>query len=214
MTLEDMRRNYSRGHLQRADLAADPIEQFQRWFGDLQHAAVPEWFERNAMVLSTTDVNGRVSSRVVLLKSISAEGFAFFTNYQSAKAQQLAANAYAALNFYWPMLERQIRVEGPVQPVAAALSDEYFRGRPFRSRLAAIVSPQSTVIGEDNTFHDEVNRLAESYPDENVPRPAYWGGYCVTPLKVEFWHGRPSRLHDRFEYRREAERWNIVRLAP
>jgi pyridoxamine 5'-phosphate oxidase len=215
MTLHELRRNYVYGELTRKDLASDPIVQFRRWFEELRNADLPEWFESNAMVLSTEDEGRRVCSRIVLLKSISEQGFTFFSNYRSAKAKQLENNPRAALNFFWPMFDRQVRVEGVVSRVAPEISDEYFAARPVRSRLGAIASPQSQVIDDDAPLELAVEKLAAQYhPDNNIPRPDHWGGYQLVPDLVEFWQGKPSRLHDRFQYRSADDGWKIQRLAP
>jgi len=214
MTLHELRRNYTFGEMTRQSLALTPIEQFQRWFDELRQADLPEWFESNAMVLSTAGNSDQISSRVVLLKSLSNQGFTFFSNYRSAKAKQLEHNPRAALNFFWPMFDRQVRVEGIVSKVASEISDEYFQARPVRSRLGAIASPQSEAIADDEPLENRLEQLAAQYPDNVIPRPEHWGGYLLTPETLEFWQGKPSRLHDRFEYQRTPEGWKIQRLAP
>jgi pyridoxamine 5'-phosphate oxidase len=214
MTLHDLRRNYEYGELTRASLASDPIDQFQLWFQELRNAELPDWFETNAMVLSTSDCEHRVASRVVLLKSISNEGFTFFSNYRSSKAKQLDENPNAALNFFWPMMDRQVRVEGIVRKATPEVSDEYFQARPLRSRLGAIASPQSQIIPDDESLERAVEQLNAEYSDNIVPRPEHWGGYLLTPHRVEFWQGKPSRLHDRYRYQRTTSGWDIDRLAP
>lgn len=214
MTLHELRRNYTFGELTRAGLSPDPIEQFQKWFDELRQADLPEWFESNAMTLSTCRDSGGVSSRIVLLKSISSQGFTFFSNYRSAKAKQLEANPRAALNFFWPMFERQVRIEGQVHKVASDISDDYFQQRPRRSQLGAIASPQSEVIGESELLAQRVEELEKQYLNQTIPRPAHWGGFILTPDVFEFWQGKPSRLHDRFQYRWTSASWKIERLAP
>ncbi|MDZ4848940.1 MAG: pyridoxamine 5'-phosphate oxidase [Pirellulaceae bacterium] len=213
MTLHEFRKNYTYGELIRENLADDPIDQFQRWFDELRQADVPEWFELNAMVLSTGDAT-EIASRVVLLKSVSNQGFTFFTNYQSAKARQLEHNPQAALNFYWPMFERQVRVEGRVSRTSTEVSDAYFRARPKMSRLGAIASPQSDRIDDFEPLQARIESLEKQYPGDEIPRPEHWGGYQLLPDLIEFWQGKPSRLHDRFQYRRTANAWDIHRLAP
>ncbi len=214
MTIHSLRRNYLYGSLQRQHLSPDPIEQFRKWFEELKQAEVPDWFEINAMSLATVDAQGIVSNRIVLLKAIDHSGFTFFTNYLSHKSAQLAENPHAALVFFWPMLERQVRVEGTVTKTESALSDEYFYSRPVTSRLGAWVSMQSSVIADDEHLEWRVEELHKQYPDDQIPRPEHWGGYRLMPSKVEFWQGKPSRLHDRFCYTREGSAWSIHRLAP
>lgn len=214
MTLHELRRNYTFGEMTRQSLAPSPIEQFQRWFDELRQVDLPEWFESNAMVLSTAGEAAEISSRVVLLKSLTDQGFTFFTNYRSAKAKQLDQNPRAALNFFWPMFDRQVRVEGVVSKVSPEISDEYFQARPVRSRLGAIASPQSAVIEDDEPLESRLEQLASRFPDNAIPRPEHWGGYVLAPEKMEFWQGKPSRLHDRFQYQKTSEGWKIQRLAP
>ncbi len=214
MTLHELRRNYVYGELTRSGLASDPIDQFQSWFQELREADLPEWFETNAMVISTSDSEHHVASRVVLLKSISKDGFTFFSNYRSAKARQLEENSNAALNFFWPMMDRQVRVEGHVRKATPEVSDEYFQARPVRSRLGAIASPQSQIIPDDEPLELAVEKLAAQYSDNVIPRPEHWGGFLLVPQMIEFWQGKPSRLHDRYRYQRSPAGWDIHRLAP
>jgi pyridoxamine 5'-phosphate oxidase len=170
------------------------------------------------MTLATSDSSGRVSARIVLLKTVDASGFTFFTNYRSDKAQQLLVNPQAALVFYWPHIERQVRVEGLVSYTEPALSDKYFHARPRGSQIGAVVSPQSQPLTDREQLESSAAELAERYAGGQViPRPEYWGGYLLKPNRVEFWQGRPNRLHDRFLYSRseaDSELWNISRLAP
>ena len=214
MTIHSLRRTYMFGSLTREQLLSCPIQQFLAWFEELKKQEIPDWFEINAMTLATANKAGVVSSRIVLLKDVNSAGFAFFTNYKSDKSQQLAENPHASLTFFWPMMERQIRVEGRVTKADAATSDSYFQSRPFASRLGAWVSAQSSPIPDDHVLEDKVEELKSQYPDEAVPRPEFWGGYRVHPTRIEFWQGKPSRLHDRFCYVREGESWKIDRLAP
>lgn len=213
--IQNLRRNYDDNSLNRDTLNADPIEQFRGWFEDAQSASSIDWFEPNAMTLATSDSSGRVSARIVLLKHFSPAGFTFFTNYQSHKAQQLADNPNACLVFYWPHVERQVRIQGQVSKTDASTSDEYFHARPWDSQLGAIASPQSRPLEERRHLEEETERLAQQYEGQTLPRPDYWGGYVLTHQRLEFWQGRPSRLHDRFIYELESEtQWKITRLAP
>ncbi|MCR9292440.1 MAG: pyridoxamine 5'-phosphate oxidase [bacterium] len=215
MDLENLRRSYLDGSLELDALVADPIEQFKLWFSEAQNAPAAEWFEPNAMTLASADPNGRVSARIVLLKRVSDAGFTFFTNYQSDKAIQFEKNPHAALVFYWPHIERQVRVEGTIAKTDAETSDQYFRERPPGSRLGAIASPQSRPLSSRSELEQATIELAEKYSDEAIPRPDYWGGYRISPVRMEFWQGRPSRLHDRFLYTLEADgKWSRTRLAP
>jgi pyridoxamine 5'-phosphate oxidase len=209
--LAQLRREYARERLDIADVAADPIAQFARWFGEALSAGSSE---ANAMTLATADAQGRPSARVVLLKSYDQNGFVFFTNYASRKGEELAANPHAALLFFWIELERQIRIEGTVAKVSAEESDAYYRTRPLESRLGAWASPQSRVLAHREELEAHLAQVSARY-GEDPPRPPHWGGYRLTPRAVEFWQGRESRLHDRLRYTAEGpERWRLERLAP
>jgi pyridoxamine 5'-phosphate oxidase len=211
MTPADLRRDYARAGLSEADAADDPIAQFTRWFDEALAAGLPE---PNAMTLATATPDGRPSARVVLLKGFDERGFVFFTNRHSRKGRELAANPHAALAFFWPELERQVRVEGAVTPAGEAESDAYFASRPLGSRLGAWASPQSEVIAGRDVLDRAVEELAARFGGD-VPRPPHWGGYRVSPDAVEFWQGRPSRLHDRLRYARRPDGgWLRERLAP
>jgi pyridoxamine 5'-phosphate oxidase len=208
----DLRRDYMQRGLDFADLDADPLRQFTRWFDDAVNSKVIA--EPNAMTLSTITPEGHPSARIVLLKGADAAGFVFFSNYNSDKGRDLAANPRAALTFGWIELERQVRIEGTVTKTSRAAVEAYFRMRPRGSRLGAWASHQSEVIPDRDVL---VARLAEAearFPGEDVPPPEEWGGYCVTPERIEFWQGRQNRLHDRFRYRCEGGMWVIERLSP
>lgn len=213
--LGDMRENYARGALWEADVAIDPITQFQKWFEEALAAHRPGFDEAHAMTLATADASGAPSARTVLLKGIDARGFGWFTNYESRKGRELAANPRAALNFRWGSLERQVSVIGDVERMDAADSDAYFNSRPKASRIGAIVSAQSSVISSRQELESAAAVLAEG-PPSAVVRPAHWGGFRLVPRSVEFWQGRPDRLHDRLRYRRDVpgEPWVLERLAP
>lgn len=215
MAFEHMRRSYEGRALDREQLSPNPMEQFQRWFDACRETPSPDWFEPNAMTLATADATGEVTARIVLLKKVTATGFAFFTNYQSTKANQLASNPQASLLFYWPNLEQQIRIDGSVTRSDEALSDEYFHQRPRGSQLGAVASEQSRTLGSREELDRRVSELAETYADgQKIPRPDYWGGYVLQPRRFEFWQGRPNRLHDRFVYETEGTGWSLRRVAP
>ncbi len=210
--LANLREDYLRRTLDEADVARDPFTQFGAWFAD---AVAAELREPNAMTLATATPGGRPSARMVLLKGFDTAGFVFYTNAESRKGVELAANPYAALVFFWNELERQVRVEGRVEPVSPAESDAYFASRPRGSQLGSAASDQSRVIPSRETLEQHVAELEARYPSGNVPRPPHWGGYRVIPDVIEFWQGRPSRLHDRLRYTRQPnDSWHIDRLAP
>lgn len=208
--LQNKREDYRKAALHEADMHSKPLEQFKRWYSEyetLQKA------DANAMTLATVDAEGKPRARIVLLKGLDQGGFEFYTNYQSAKAQDLDQNPHAALSFFWPELERQIRIEGKVQKMTAAESDAYFYSRPRGSRIGAWVSPQSETLENRAVLENRLAHFQARFPDK-VPRPEHWGGYRLMPHKIEFWQGRPNRLHDRLVYQKEPEGWVLLRLAP
>jgi pyridoxamine 5'-phosphate oxidase len=209
--IAELRREYARARLNDEDVARDPIAQFARWF---QEALNSGFTEPNAMTLATADAAGRPSARIVLLKDYDERGFTFFSNYDSRKGEELVANPHAALLFHWVELERQVRIEGRVERVAPAESDEYYRTRPLGARLGAWASPQSRVLARREELEARLAELGSRY-GEDPPRPPHWGGYRLAPDLLEFWQGRPNRLHDRVRYARQGSAiWRIERLAP
>ncbi|WP_171476247.1 pyridoxamine 5'-phosphate oxidase [Frigoriglobus tundricola] len=210
-TLADLRKEYSTGGLTEADAGTDPFALFHQWF---DQAVAAELSDPNAMILATCTPDGAPSARAVLLKALDARGFTFFTNYDSRKGHEMAANPSVALVFLWHQLERQVRVEGRVEVVTAAESDEYYAKRPLGSRLGAWASPQSAVIAGRAVLEQSHAELMAKYPDGDPPRPPNWGGYRVLPDVIEFWQGRRSRLHDRIRFTRTATGWQRDRLAP
>ncbi|MDA7886352.1 pyridoxamine 5'-phosphate oxidase [Pirellulales bacterium] len=207
------RKSYERDALDEHEIASDPFHQFTTWYDEAVAAGLPE---PEAMTLSTATSEGRPSARIVLLRGYDERGFCFFSNYASQKGRELAANPYAAVTFHWVELERQVRIAGRVEKVSASESDAYFQSRPSQSRIGAWSSPQSEVIASRDTLEQFVKEYQEKYSDElAIPRPEHWGGYRVIPERIEFWQGRPSRLHDRLRFSRiEQGSWTLERLAP
>jgi pyridoxamine 5'-phosphate oxidase len=209
--LSGMRHEYDAHGLRRADLHPNPIEQFRAWFAA---AITAEERDVNAMSLATATPDGKPSVRIVLLKAVDDLGFSFFTNYDSEKGRHLEANPHAALCFYWVKLERQVRISGTVERTSREDSAAYFHSRPLGSRLGAWVSRQSEVVDARQVLDARMEAMRERYHDAEIPLPPHWGGYRVKPEQIEFWQGRPNRLHDRLRYTRRGDEWQIDRLAP
>lgn len=211
-SVANLRKDYTFQGLSEADAHADPFEQFRIWFDQALAAGLPE---PNAMTISTVTSDGKPSARMVLLKDYDEQGFVFYTNYESHKGQQLLQNPWGAITFWWAELERQVRIEGRVEQVSATDSDEYFHGRPRNSQLGAWVSAQSQVIENREVLNERLQQLEKEYKNKEIPRPPHWGGFRVIPTAIEFWQGRPSRLHDRLLYQRSEDgTWKIQRLSP
>lgn len=209
MDLHHIREEYSKQQLSESQCATDPLAQFRQWLDEAMQAKVNE---PTAMNVATVE-NGRPVSRVVLLKELNEEGFVFFTNYRSRKGQNISETPYVALNFFWAELERQVRIEGKITPISEQASDAYFHSRPYTSQIGAWASEQSQPITGKEWLLARAAKFALQYP-LSVPRPTHWGGYLVRPDYVEFWQGRPSRLHDRICYRKQENQWQTARLSP
>ena len=207
----ELRREYGLDSLNESDMAGDPVAQFDRWFSLVLQSGIPE---PNAMTLATVDASGAPSARIVLLKGFDPRGFTFFTNYQSRKGKDLSGSPRAALCFYWQPLERQVRIEGIVEKVSRQESEEYFHSRPRGAQIGAWVSQQSEGIETREILEQRAAELEARFGAGVIPLPAEWGGFRVVPQAVEFWQGRPSRLHDRLQYLRAGEGWTLRRLSP
>ncbi|MCW3085232.1 MAG: Pyridoxine 5-phosphate oxidase [Bacteroidetes bacterium] len=209
--INSLRHDFSKQTLDETDVAKNPFLQFEKWFKEAIDSKVNE---PNAMTVATVSGQGQPTARIVLLRNFNEDGFVFYTNYTSRKGENIADNPKAALLFFWPELERQVRIEGTLTKQTAEESDRYFNSRPRTSKLGAWTSEQSKIITGRNILDEAYKKLSEKYPGEDVPRPDYWGGYVLRPDSMEFWQGRPSRLHDRILYTLENNNWKIARLAP
>lgn len=210
--LGHLRKNYSKNELKSADINNDPLQFFKIWFDEAnQH---PEIEEANAMMLATLGLDDFPKARVVLLKALTDQGFVFYTNYQSEKGLSIADHPKVGLSFFWPALERQVIIKGIAESLAPSISDDYFKSRPKGSQLGAIVSEQSKVITDRSILEAKLEALEIEYQDKAVERPPHWGGYAVVPKCIEFWQGRPNRLHDRIRCQWKGSFWSIERLAP
>lgn len=212
--LYDYRKSYEKASLIRENLNENPIQQFRTWFYDVEKSGGVD--EANAMTVSTIGEDGFPKSRIVLLKSYDENGFVFYTNYESEKGKALSNNPHTCISFFWPNTERQVIIKGIAEKVPVSVSDHYFASRPKGSQLGALVSNQSNVIKNRKVLEDELESLEKQYANKEVPRPKNWGGFLVRPESIEFWQGRPNRLHDRFLFTKSDSKldWNIERLAP
>ena len=210
--LHDKRKVYEKSQLMESEIKQNPLEQFRDWF--LEASENPNIYEANAMAISTVEDDGCPRTRMVLLKAYTYEGFIFYTNYESKKGKAIEKNHKACLHFFWPNLERQIIIKADLEKIAENLSDGYFHSRPKGSQLGAFVSPQSQIIPNREYLEEKLKELEKEYENSEVPRPENWGGYIAKPYEVEFWQGRPNRLHDRLVYTLNDLDWEISRLAP
>lgn len=209
--IQNLRQEYRAAELAESDVDKNPISQFGKWFAAALDAQL---YEPNVMTLATADLTGKPSARILLLKGFDENGFVFFTNYDSKKGKELEENPQASMMFFWPELERQVRIEGIVSKVGEEVSTAYFHSRPKGSQIGAASSPQSDIIKSRELLEDRVKELTAEFENKEVPRPAHWGGYLLQPTAIEFWQGRPSRLHDRINYTQVDGVWTIDRLAP
>ena len=209
--IEDIRKEYRLHSLLEKDVDSDPVIQFQHWWNETLRSGIEE---PNAMTLATCNYQGRPSARIVLLKGLSNDGFVFYTNYESRKGKELEQNSHVSLLFFWKELERQVRIEGKVTKTSDEESNEYFLSRPQESKIGAWSSPQSSVIKDRDELERSVERYREQFSNGEIPKPPHWGGYVVKPARIEFWQGRPGRLHDRLQYSLDDDKWIIERLAP
>jgi pyridoxamine 5'-phosphate oxidase len=209
--IADLRKNYTQAGLLETDIVASPYQQFQIWF---EQAVAADILEPNAMTLATVTAEGKPSARIVLLKAVDDRGFVFYTNYNSQKGVELQQCPHAALVFLWGDLERQVRIEGRIELVSESEATSYFHSRPASSQLGAWASDQSTVIASRAVLEQRLQQLETEYRDREIPKPPHWGGVRVIPQEIEFWQGRPSRLHDRLRYQLIDENWQIDRLSP
>ena len=211
--LGDYRKSYEKSELTEASVKENPMEQFQKWFHEVEASDGVD--EPNAMTVSTFGLDGFPKNRVVLMKKFTFEGFIFYTNYHSEKGKAIEANPSVCLSFFWPNMERQVIIKGKAEKIAENLSDGYFESRPHGSQLGAVVSDQSQVVPSREYLEDKLKNLEQKYDGKEVPRPEYWGGYLVRPISIEFWQGLPNRLHDRIRYSLQEDfDWKIERLAP
>lgn len=209
--INSLRHDFSKQTLHENEVNKEPVLQFEKWFREAVETKVNE---PNAMALSTVSADHKPSTRIVLLRNFDENGFVFYTNYTSRKGEEIRQNNNAALLFFWPELERQVRIEGMLARQTAEESDLYFNARPRESKLGAWTSEQSKIIASRKVLDDTFDALSKKYPGDNIPRPPYWGGYVLQPVAMEFWQGRPGRLHDRIFYSKEGNQWKIERLAP
>lgn len=209
--LQNLRQDYKRATLTEKDTAQNPIAQFEKWFTDALNAQL---YEPNVMTLATVDKAGHPDARIMLLKGFDENGFTFFTNYLSEKGKELKKNPFACVVFFWPELERQVRISGKIDKLDKESSEQYFNARPRGSQIGAIVSPQSQAIENREILEKKVEELDTAYGSRPIPKPAHWGGYLLKPTAIEFWQGRPNRLHDRIKYELNATKWTKKRLAP